>query len=217
MKRNIYITGTDIDYYKKLLKLYDDFDETPLYKKRQGTRIVNLKNLEDLDRKQGFLLMVTMTDLDIYLPNTIDYYEPDVYEVDRYTRKLFKNFQYVIIISAEEYDYGRIPFSNTYFQFANQYFDTEEGINILVDKLFEESFSKKEEKYTPKRNANIEKLHKYIQKKGDFFTTKEIMLALNVNEKWIQRYMRDMNKIYNNIGYNKKKRVWYKVKNNIKK
>ena len=41
---------------------------------------------------------------------------------------------------------------------------------------------------------------------------KEIMNKLKVNEKWLQRYMKDMNYLYNNIGYNKKKRLWYVVK-----
>jgi len=156
-----------------------------------------------------------MDELYDYLPNVVDTFEPDVYEIDRYARKIFKNFEYVILISIEEFDYGHVPFSNMYVVFANKYFNTDKGINVLIDKIYEEFISKKENKISRIKNDNIEKLRAFIKKlKKDFFTTEEIKQKLNVNEKWIQRYMKEMNNIYNNIGYNKRKRIWYVVKNN---
>lgn len=208
IKRNIIYVGTE-DYYKNTLKLRD----TKL--NNIEPNFIKINTLKDLKRKQGFLLLITMDELYDYLPNVVDTFEPDVYEIDRYTRKLFKNFEYVILISIEEFDYDHIPFSNMYVVFANKYFNTDKGINVLIDKIYEEFISKKENKISRIKNDNIEKLRTFIKKlKKDFFTTEEIKQKLNVNEKWIQRYMKEMNKIYNNIGYNKRKRLWYIVKNN---
>ena len=120
-----------------------------------------------------------------------------------------------ILISNEEFDYGHVHFSNMYDVFANNYFNTNEGINVLIDKIYEDYISKKEIKLSRIKSDNVEKLRTFIRKLNkDFFTTEEIKQKLNVNDKWIQRYMKEMNDIYNNIGYNKRNRLWYVVKNN---
>lgn len=205
-KRNIVYVGYD-SYYQESLKLCN----TKI--NNIEPNMVKINTLKELGRKQGFLLIITMDDLYDFFPNVVNIYEPDVYEVDRYFRKMFQRFEYVIAISIEEFDYGRIPFSNMFVVFANNYFNTNEGINVLIDKLLEEFISKKERKMSRIKINNVEKLRTFIEKsKKVFFTTEEIKQKLNVNEKWIQRYMKEMNYIYNNIGYNKRKRLWYVVK-----
>lgn len=209
-KRNIVYVGSD-SYYKDTLKLCN----TKI--NNIDPNLIKINTLKELGRKQGFLLLVTTDELYDYFPNVVDMIEPDVYEIDRYTRKIFKNFDYVILISPEEFDYGHVHFSNMYVVFANNYFDTDEGINILIDKISKEFILKKEKKLSKIKFDNVERLRNFIRNlKKDFFTTEEIKQKLNVNEKWIQRYMKEMNNIYNNIGYNKRKRVWYVVKNNFK-
>lgn len=210
IKRNIVYVGTD-SYFKDTLKLKD----TKI--NNIEPNLIKINTLKELSRRQGFILLLTMDELYDYFPNVINMIEPDVYEIDRHTRKIFKNFEYVILISNEEFDYGHVPFSNMYVVFANNYFDTSEGINVLIDKINDNFLSKKEIKLTNIKYENIEKLRTFIRKlKKEFFTTDEIKQKLNVNDKWIQRYMKEMNNIYNNIGYNKRKRVWYIVKNNSK-
>jgi len=215
VKRNIvYLSDGYDSYYKDTLKLFDfRFIESQTISAEPN--FVKINKLEELERKQGFLLILTMDALYDSFPKVVDMVEPDVYEIDRHTRKIFKNFDYVILISNEEFDYGHVHFSNLYVVFANNYFDNAEGINILIDKIYEEFRSRKESKISKIKNDNIEKLRTFIRKlKKDFFTTDEVKQKLNVNEKWIQRYMKEMNNIYNNIGYNKRKRLWYKVKSN---
>lgn len=210
IKRNIVYVGTD-SYFKDTLKLKDTKINSI------EPNLIKINTLKELGRRQGFILLLTMDELYDYFPNVIDMMEPDVYEIDRHTRKIFKNFEYVILISNEEFDYGHVPFSNMYVVFANNYFDTSEGINVLINKINDNFLSKKESKLTNIKYENIEKLRTFIRKlKKEFFTTDEIKQKLNVNDKWIQRYMKEMNNIYNNIGYNKRKRVWYIVKNNSK-
>lgn len=204
INENIYYIENDV-YYKDDLKLKEFLD------REKNFNFIRIDKISDIKDKEGFLLLLTMDDLYSYIPNVVDIYLPNVYEIDRYVRDIFKKFKYVIIISIEEFDYGHIPFSNMYVEFANKYFNSEKGISLLVDKLYKEYIFREENKYSRIRMSNIEKLREYVSGK-EFITTKEIMDNLLVNEKWIQRYMKDMNKIYNNIGYNKKTRVWYTIK-----
>lgn len=201
IKDVIYIDSDS--YYKKDLKLND----------RNGTlNLIKEDNLKLACEKGGFLLLLTISDIYPLFKDVIDEEKPNVYEIDKHVRKLFDKFEYVILISIEEFNYGLVPFSNIYVEFANKYFSSIEGINVLVDYLYNESLNKEELKLSRIKKININKLKKYIDRKQDYIKTEEIIKHLNVNEKWLQRYMKDMNKIYNNIGYNKKTRVWYKVK-----
>lgn len=221
-KRNIvYVDdGNGESYYKKSLKLYDIREKRGYWNNIENHRfpyLVKVNSLKDIKRKQGFLLVLTMDDLYYEYKNIVDVFVPDVYEIDRYVRKRFRNFKYVIIISIEKFDYGHIPFSNIYVEYANKYFDTNEGLNILINKLYKEYLESKEKNFSKQKMIKIEKLKSYLKgTRKKFITTKQIMNDLNVTEKWIQRYMKDMNYLYNNVGYNKKKRIWYVVNNKYK-
>ena len=209
IEKNIVYVGSD-SYYKDDLKLSDT--------KISGFELnfVRINTLKELDGKQGFLLLVTMDELYDYFPDVVDMFKPDVYEIDRYMRKIFEKFDYVILISNEEFDYGRVHFSNMYVVFANNYFNTSEGINILINKIYNDFIVRKESKLSRIKSEHVERLRVFVDDlEKDFFTTDQIKEKLHVNDKWIQRYMKEMNNIYNNIGYNKRKRVWYVVKNNI--
>ena len=94
--------------------------------------------------------------------------------------------------------------------FANKYFNPNIVISLLVDKLYNEYKNNLDINYSRIKISNINKLKEYIDKQDkEYITTKDIIKNSNVNEKWVQRYMKDMNNIYNNIGYNKKTIVWY--------
>ena len=209
IEKNIVYVGSD-SYYKDDLKLSDT--------KISGFELnfVRINTLKELDGKQGFLFLVTMDELYDYFPDVVDMVKPDVYEIDRYMRKIFEKFDYVILISNEEFDYGHVHFSNMYVVFANNYFNTSEGINILINKIYNDFIVRKESKLSRIKSDHVERLRVFVDGlEKDFFTTDQIKEKLHVNDKWIQRYMKEMNNIYNNIGYNKRKRVWYVVKNNI--
>jgi len=205
IKNNIVYVDSE-SYYKDDLKLKYFLD------KNKEVVLEKIDSLLELDRKDGFLLILTMDDLYRYNSNLVDIDNVNVYEIDRYVRKLFKNFEYVILISIEEFDYGKINFSNIYIEFANKYFNIDKGISLLVEKLYNEYKFKEDIKYSRIKISNINKLKQYIDKQDSkFITSKDIIRDLSVNKKWIQRYMKDMNNIYNNIGYNKKTRLWYIV------
>ncbi len=216
MKRNITYIGKYVDdEYKDNFKLKDI---NKFIFKEDKFNLVNVSSVKEIKRKQGFLAVLEISDL-YEIDKAIDWfddnsvYKVNVYELDRKFRKYFKNFEYVIILITEEFDYGHIPFSNIYVEYKNKYLDNEDGLNILIKNLYEEYSNKKEIKFTKKRWENIEKINIYLKKtRKKFFTTNELLKKFKVNEKWLQRYLKDVNRIYHNIGYNKKKRLWYVIK-----
>lgn len=216
MKRNITYIGKYVDdEYKDNFKLKDINNFLSIENK---FNLVNVSSVKEIKRKQGFLVVLEISDL-YEIDKEIDWfddssiYKIDVYELDRKFRNYFKNFEYVIILVTEEFDYGHIPFSNIYVEYKNKYLDNEDGLNVLIKNLYEEYSNKNEIKYTKKRWKNIEKINSYFKKtRKKFFTTNELLKKFKVNEKWLQRYLKDVNRIYHNIGYNKKKRLWYVIK-----
>ena len=42
-----------------------------------------------------------------------------------------------------------------------------------------------------------------------FITTKKISNDLKVSKRWVQRYMQDINLLYENIGYDENNKRWY--------
>ncbi len=210
MKKNVVCLSYSKYYHYELLKIDDNLGGL------DNLRLIKDYGFKDIKRKQGFLLILTVGDIenyydlsDIYLKDCII----DVYKFDRLYRKKLGKFEYTIIISEEEIDSIKIPFTNTYVVYANDYIEIKDGLNPLIRKIYQDSLHKKEIKYTKKRKDNIEKLRKCINKLNkDYFKTEDIIKRLGVNRKWIQRYMKDMNLLYNNIGYDRRKRVWYLVK-----
>ena len=210
MKKNVVCLSYSKYYHYELLKIDDNLGGL------DNLRLIKDYGFKDIKRKQGFLLILTVGDIenycdlsDIYLKDCII----DVYKFDRLYRKKLGKFEYTIIISEEEIDSIKIPFTNTYVVYANDYIEIKDGLNPLIRKIYQESLHKKEIKYTKKRKENIEKLRNCINKLNkDYFKTEDIIKKLGVNRKWIQRYMKDMNLLYNNIGYDRRKRVWYHVK-----
>ncbi len=196
-------------YYTQDLKL------TSNPKKGSFPQITSVKSLNDLDRQEGLILIMTVSDIiDFY--TSIDIYNPDVYELDRKFRLKFRHFNYVIIISQEEFNYGKIPFSNIYVVYANNYFNSE-GLNPLINQLYQEYLNLKEIKLTKTRLDHVKALKNYLIKSRQvFFSTSQLTTKLNMSPKMLQRTIKDLNYLYHNIGYDKKKRLWYYIKSNHK-
>ena len=192
------------------------YDDAMGLKREQSFQMVFLSRYQDIRRKQGFALLLTIDDLYGYYP---DQEEIDVYEIDRYIRSHLRHFDYVIVFSVDEFDFGRVPYSHTFFVWANNYF--EEGdcdLTALLEELYEKNKTSKKKPFSKKKMEQIHRLKNYlVRSKREFFSTEMIENRFHVNKKWVYRYMHDMNTLYDNIGFNRKKRLWYVVKNNYHK
>ena len=204
MKRNVVCVDYS-DSIEKVLEITKNLNNLGDFK------LIKNYKIEDIKRKQGFLLIVFLDDIYEYyhLDNLFDYDNFDIYEFDRLYRKKLGKFNYTIILGAEIED-NKLPFANTYFLTYD--IDCQRRFELVLKKIFEED-KKQKIKYTKKRLANIQKLKSSLLKmRKDYFKMEDLEKKLKVNKKWLQRYLKDMNYLYKNIGFNKKKRCWYIVK-----
>lgn len=206
-KRNVVIIGNyDINSIFDLKNYRED------NKYNRFPNILYIDNPNQIERKKGFLLISDIEEfkeLDKELYDNEEYgYKVDIYEFDRLNRKKFKNFEYVIIFSTSNYkrlDSLKLDYSNIIIINDNNC-----DRNMIYD-LYDKSLNKKYKKISDIKMNNINKLKEYLRGKT-YIKTKDIMDYFNVSDKWVKRYMKDMNDIYNNIGYNYVKKCWYKVK-----
>jgi len=220
-KRNIVVSWWNQESLESRLNIFD-VQKKPNKISKRYPHIVYLNDIQNLKRKEGFIFLSCLDEFDDIL-KYINYLSPeffyedikpdiDLYEFDRLNRSKFKNFEYVIIISIDFYDFLRpktIPYSP--FIFYDE--PTFKKNSDIIFTLYEKYLNEKNQKFSNIKLKNISKLKNYLkQTKKTYYTTKEIKEALKVNEKWVQRYMKDMNTIYKNIGYNHHKNMWYVIK-----
>ncbi len=208
MKRNVVWLNYDT-YLEKELEITKKLENIGSFKLVKNCTDQNIK------RKQGFLLILYLYDFyyKYNLGNLIDDNNIfDIYEFDRLYRKKLGKFDYTIIIDAEVDD-NYLPFSNTYF--LTNDLEISKRLDLLIQKISKEQENKKEIKFTKKRLENIEKLKTCINKiRKDYFKMEDLEKKLHVNKKWLQRYLKDMNYLYNNIGFDRRKKLWYIVRKN---
>ncbi len=177
-------------------------------------KVLYLNSINDISNYKADILLI---DLDNYINDLYDelknrylykednyhkhlYHKYDLYEYDRLNRKKYKNYKKVFLVSIdwlfEEYNYKN-NYSNIYFV------NDQTKLDLSIDDG--------NNKISNIKNKNISRLKEYVDNQKDYFNSKDIMKEFNVSNRWIKRYMKDMNNIYNNIGYSYSKRKWYKV------
>ena len=171
----------------------------------------NFKTIESLDEvpnnKGDFLVSFVDNFVDLY--NGLDYYDCDefkyqkydLYEFDRLNRELFSNYRKVFLISIEMW-FKKYNFKSLYSNI--NFVDDGDELDLSIDD--------NKGKISNIKKGNILRLKDYVEKQDDYFDSERIMKEFNVSNRWVKRYMKDMNDIYNNIGYSYSKRKWYKVR-----
>lgn len=192
MKNNIISVGLDQDYLLERFNI--------------DTSITYVDNINNLICDKADLLIINldnMNDLysDLLSYDEVKYQKYDLYDFDRLNRKKFKNFEKVYIISLDKLFY-KYNFKSLY---TNIHFIDDGGkLDLSIDNS--------RPKNSNIKNNNINKLKEYVDNQKDYFTSIDIMNKFKVSSRWVKRYMKAMNDIYNNIGYSYSKRKWYKVK-----
>ncbi len=161
-------------------------------------KVIILDKLEDAKKHQGYLLVVNNKD---NIP---------MVELDKKYRKHFNKYTRVWLYN-EKYKTYIDKYSNIELVY-NYIFN---GIclwlwdewELYKEKLEHENTSSS---YTKKRLENIEKLHTYLRNYKTIKTNK-ICEDLRINARMVQRYMKDINDIYHNIGYDYSNNEWYIV------
>ena len=163
-------------------------------------------SIDDINKNKADILIINLDNMDD-LYNEISYYDSnkylkyDLYEYDRVNRLKYKNYNSVYIVSLDNM-FDKYKYKNIYSNII--FINNLDEINYLIQD--------NNKKISNIKNNNINKLKEYVDKQNNYFSSKDIMNLFKVSNRWIKRYMKDMNDIYNNIGYSYSKRKWYKVK-----
>ena len=194
MPRNVYVCGNPYYYLegKRDIKNYDNDNHFhfPYIKK--------VETLEDLKRKQGFLLIIDEDKL----------HEKDILKVDKKYRPLFNHFQFVYILTDDEkkINFYHLKYSNIYYV-CRDFPDYDSIMELYYTYLL----TSKEIKFSQTKKKHLERLNLYLKKKKTV-TTNEIAQEFSLNYRRVERYMNDCNQIYKNIGYDFKENAWYIIK-----
>ena len=164
----------------------------------------NFKMVNSIDELKSNVsdILIAFTDSFTDLYNDLEYYgnNEKYKKFDRLNRKVFNNYKKVFIISLDKVFY-KYKYKSLY---SNLYFiDDGDKLDLNL---------KEKNKISNIKKGNILRLKDYVDKQDDYFDSEEIMQKFNVSNRWVKRYMKDMNDIFNNIGYSYSKRKWYKVK-----
>ncbi len=188
--RKVYICDSN-NYYLCDKRDMDIEDESFL----RFPYIIYVNELEDIKRKQGFLLIINEDYLNV--TNHID--------IDKKYRKLFNHFNLVYIITNDNQKINmfHINFSNIYFV-DTEYFDDDVLMEIYYDYILKNN----KIKFSKKKMLILDKMNKYFKNKYSV-NTKELKEYLNISYRNVERYMNDYNKIYKNIGYDYVNNEWY--------
>lgn len=211
-KRNIVFVGFQEKEIEQLKfkdirskkKVWNDTDLTHRF-----PRLVYLNSLKEAKRHQGLILFLKMEK------------EINFVEYDIKNRKQFKNYDYVFLI-VDEKDRIERPYQifnivqiiSWHSKIALMKISClvyHPGLQVSLESLYEMYLKKSYQTLSKTRLHNIERLKQYVQDKT-YIDIKKAALELHVSTKWIERYLKDMNFCYHNVGYDKEKRMFYVTK-----
>lgn len=155
-------------------------------------------SLSEATKYQGYLLLIDNKD------------NKSIVELDKKYRKTFHKYELIWIYSDKYRKYKDEDKWSKIQRVNNDIFN--DGYNASIE--WDEYKYKKEHtnkiiiKYNNDKKKKLDILYNYIK---DYKTikTKQIVEDLNIDERTIQRYMKDLNDIYHNIGYDYSNNEWY--------
>lgn len=199
MGRKLYICG---DKYR-CISLTDKRKQALEYYEKEEAFLVRfpfityVSSLEELARKQGFMLIV----FEELLPKTLK-------EIDMKYRKLFNHFK-VILIVTDDYKKERKR-----YKYANiVYITRQEAEHIDFDESVMEFYIEyllqpKSRKLNEKSRKRLDTIYQYLKRKK-VVSTPELASYFHLSFRQVERFMNDLNTIYKNIGYDYQENVWY--------
>ena len=193
--RNVVVVGLN----KKELGLSDIRDlknkwESYLYKdNRRFPYLVFVDTLEEALKHQGFMLILNNLSID------------DYYLFDMNNRKKFKKYNLVLILSN---DINLNNISNN--SISKIKLIRKNNVNDLFLYRLYKDFNLKKVTFTKNRIAKLEKINDYLKDKK-YIKSSEIANYFNISLRSVERDMKDINYLFDNVGYDNDKRCWYVI------
>lgn len=195
--RNIVILGFDKDKIdlNDIRDVKDKWDSYSYINNHRFPYLVFVNCLDDALKHQGFMLIINDNIFNI----------DDYYLFDMKNRKRFKKYNLVLILND---DVSLINVSNN--SLSKFKLIRKSNINdLFVIHLYNE-FNLNKKSFTKKRIDKLERLKEYLKDKK-YINSSEIASYFNISLRSVQRDMKDMNILYDNVGYDNDKRCWYIV------
>ena len=152
-------------------------------------------SINDAIKYQGYMLI---------LDNTINF---DLIELDKKYRKSFNKYERILIYN-ENYKWTNDKWSR--FEKVDRGIFNDYSYQLVEE--WDKYKLNKEQEVTKNYNINkqnkLECLYNYLKNHKTIKTSK-IASDLNLDERTIQRYMKDINDIYHNVGYDYSNNEWY--------
>lgn len=190
--RNIVIVGKNNYDIKDIRDTKDNWSNSDYT--HRFPYIIEVNDLKEALNHQGFLLIINKLDIE-----PISYIDFDI----KYRNK-FKNYN-LVIINSDKIGKNNQNILDTKLIINKKFYLN----NLILTNMYEYYINEKEHiKFTLKRKQNIDMLYNYLKDKT-FITTKKISNDLKVSKRWVQRYMHDINLLYENIGYDENNKRWY--------
>ena len=190
--RNVYICGNYNGFLtdKRDMIKYEDENNTFFH----FPYIKHIKNITDLQRKQGFLLLIYDNFLEV----------KDCIDIDKKYRKLFNHFNLVYIITKDtnKLKQNYIKYSN--INFTNDIFDDYGIIELYYDYIL----NTERINFSSSKLKVFSEIDKFLKNKKTIKTS-DLVNKYNISIRQAERYIIDYNKLYKNIGYDYSKNEWY--------
>lgn len=194
--RNVVIVGFD----KKeigLSDIRDMKDKWDSYSYKDNHRFPYLVFVDSFAaalKHQGFMLIID--DRDIGVDN--------YYLFDMNNRKKFKKYNLVLILS-DNINLNSVS-SNSISKIK---FVRRNSINDLFINMLYKEFNSRSS-FTKNKVSKLEKMKDYLNDKK-YIKSREIADYFHISLRSVERDMKDMNILYDNVGYDNDKRCWYVV------
>lgn len=153
-------------------------------------------SLSDATKYQGYYIIIDNSD------------DLSVIEIDKKYRRTLNRFEIIYIYNEKYkdkyYKYSRIQtinrdiFRNLGYQLSCDWDAYKKRVENATENI----------KYNKDKEEKLNILYNFIKDKKEI-TTKEIKNNLNLSERSIQRYMKDINDIYKSVGYDYSNNKWY--------
>ncbi len=193
--RNIVIVGLNKEEIglSDIRDMKDRWDNYLYQDNRRFPYLVFVDTLEDALKHQGFMLIIDGIFVD------------DYYLFDIENRKRFKKYDFVLILN------DNINLNNLSNNSLSKIkLVRKNNINdFYIYRLYKE-FNLNKLTFTKNRISKLEKINNYLKNKK-YIKSSEIASYFNVSLRSVQRDMKDINYLYDNVGYDEKKRCWYTV------
>ncbi len=190
--RNVYICGDYNGFLTDKRDIVKNDDENNTF--FHFPYIKPVKNMTDLQRKQGFLLLIYDNFLEV----------KDYLSIDKKYRKLFNHFNLVYIITDDEEKIKQSHIKYTNINFANEILDDYDITELYYDYVL----NTEKINFSSSKIKTLFNINKFLKNKKTIKTS-DLANKFNLSIRQAERYIIDYNKLYRNIGYDYSKNEWY--------